>query len=107
MSRYPEADLSRLAVGSVADRPTRVRGEGLGECWGRTLDEAQAPHARVSLLAAAWRLGIPATVHVALGTDTIHHHPRCDGAALGATTLRDFRILAATLAEASGAVVMN
>ncbi len=84
-----------------------ARGEGLGECWGRALIEAHAPHNGVSLLAAAWRLGIPATVHVAIGTDTIHHHPRCDGAALGETTLRDFRVFAATLAEARGAVVLN
>lgn len=83
------------------------RGEGLGECWGRALTEEHPPHERVSLLATAYRLGVPATVHVAIGTDTVHHHPRCDGAALGATTLRDFRILAATLAEAAGAVVIN
>lgn len=83
------------------------RGEGLGECWGRALTEASAPHAGVSLLAGAWRAGVPATVHVAVGTDTIHFHPACDGAALGETTLRDFRILAATLAEARGAVVLN
>lgn len=83
------------------------RGEGLGECWGRALEEIRAPHAAVSLLAAAWRKRVPATVHVAIGTDTIHHHPRCDGAALGETTLRDFRIFAATLAEARGAVVLN
>jgi hypothetical protein len=85
----------------------RSRGEGLGETWGRALIERQAPHANASLLAAAWRLGIPATVHVAIGTDTIHHHPQCDGAALGETTLRDFRILAATLAEARGSVTLN
>lgn len=84
-----------------------ARGDGLGETWGRALEEAQAPHRDVSLLAAAWRHGIPATVHVALGTDTIHHHPRCSGAALGEGSLRDFRILAATLAEARDAVVMN
>jgi hypothetical protein len=83
------------------------RGEGLGECWGRAVEEERAPHRDVSLLAAAWRAGVPATVHVAIGTDTIHHHPRCDGAALGETTLRDFRIFAATLAEARGAVVLN
>jgi len=83
------------------------RNEGLGECWGRALEESQALHRDVSLLAAAWRRGIPATVHVALGTDTIHHHPRCDGAALGASSLRDFRIFAAALAEARGAVVLN
>uniref|UniRef100_A0A832MK33 Deoxyhypusine synthase n=1 Tax=Eiseniibacteriota bacterium TaxID=2212470 RepID=A0A832MK33_UNCEI len=83
------------------------RGEGLGEAWGRALEACAAPHRDVSLLASAWRLGVPATVHVALGTDTIHHHPRCDGAALGACSLRDFRILAATLAEARGAVALN
>jgi len=83
------------------------RGEGLGECWGRVLEEARVPHRDVSLLAAAWRLGVPATVHVAIGTDTIHHHPACDGAALGETSLRDFRIFAATLAEARGATVLN
>jgi hypothetical protein len=83
------------------------RGEGLGEGYGRALAAAPPPHHSASLLAAAWRLGIPATVHVAIGTDTIHYHPRCDGAALGETSLRDFRILAATLAEARGAAVLN
>ena len=83
------------------------RGEGLGETWGRALVEERPPHLAARLLAAAYRAGVPATVHVALGTDTIHHHPRCDGAALGALTLRDFRIFAATLAEARGAVVLN
>jgi hypothetical protein len=85
----------------------RERGEGLGEAWGRALVEAKPPHAAVSLLGTAWRLGIPATVHVAVGTDTIHHHPRCDGAALGETTLRDFRILAGTLEASRGAVALN
>ena len=83
------------------------RAEGLGETWGRALTEEAPPHLAASLLAAAWRRGIPATVHVAIGTDTIHHHPRCDGAALGEGSLRDFRILAATLAQARGATVLN
>ncbi len=83
------------------------RGEGLGESWGRALVEEAPPHVGVSLLATAWRLGIPATVHVAVGADTVHFHPSCDGPALGETSLRDFRILAATLAEARGAAVLN
>ncbi len=81
--------------------------EGLGEAWGRALEAEAAPHRAVSLLAGAARAGIPATVHVALGTDTIHYDPACDGAAVGDTSLRDFRILAATLAKAEGAVVLN
>jgi hypothetical protein len=95
--------------GFMADaaREGVTRGEGLGEAYGRALGEEAAPHRDASLLAAAFRLGCPATVHVALGTDTIHHHPRCDGAALGELSLRDFRILAGTLAEARCAVVLN
>lgn len=85
----------------------KQRSEGMGECLGRALVEENAPHAAASLLASAHRLGIPSTVHVAIGTDTVHHHPACDGAAVGETTLRDFRILAGTLAEARGAVVLN
>jgi hypothetical protein len=83
------------------------RAEGLGECYGRALTESAPPNLGYSLLAAAWRRGVPATVHVAIGTDTIHFHPRCDGAALGETTLRDFRILCATLEHARGAAVLN
>ncbi len=93
-------------MNAAADEAAR-RGEGLGEAYGRALLEEQAPHCDVSLLASAHRAGCPATVHVALGTDTIHHHPRCDGAALGETSLRDFRIFAATLAEARDAVALN
>jgi hypothetical protein len=83
------------------------RGEGLGECWGRALVESGAPHRGVSLLAAAYARGVPVTVHVAIGTDTIHYHPDCDGRALGEASLRDFRIFAATLAEARGSVTLN
>ena len=60
-----------------------------GKVWGSAgaaqLEETAAPHSAVSLLATAYRLGVPATVHVAIGTDTIHHHPACDGASLGET----------------------
>ena len=45
----------------------------------------------VSVLAAAARLEIPVTVHVAIGTDIIHMHPAASGAALGEGSLRDFR----------------
>jgi hypothetical protein len=92
---------------SAAMSEGRRREEGLGEAWGRGLEDERAPHRDVSLLARGYRARVPTTVHVAIGTDTIHHHPRLDGAALGEMSLRDFRILAATLAEARGAVVLN
>ena len=97
-------------TGSFMNEVARVAaraGLGLGEAWGRSLEDEGSPHRDHSLLARAWRRGIPATVHVALGTDTIHYDPACDGGALGEATLRDFRVLAATLSEARGAVVFN
>ena len=111
-----EANLATGSFGMVDETGTFMNevakvaaraGLGLGEAWGRALEDEPAPHRDASLLARAWRRSVPATVHVALGTDTIHYDPGCDGGALGETSLRDFRVLAGTLAEARGAVVLN
>jgi hypothetical protein len=81
---------------------------GVGESLGKALLEANAPYADKSLLAAAYRLGVPLTVHIALGTDIVHCHPNADGAALGEGTLRDFRILTQQMANlAHGGVLLN
>jgi len=79
-------------------------GLGLGAAVGRHLAERRprARHGDVSILAAAWRLGLPATVHVAVGTDVVHIHPSCDPAALGRTTHHDFRLFAAEVARLGG-----
>jgi hypothetical protein len=77
-------------------------GLGLGAALGRYLTARRPPHLDVSLLAAAWRLGIPATVHVAIGTDIVHMHPACDPAALGRASHLDFRVFAAEVARLGG-----
>jgi hypothetical protein len=79
-------------------------GLGLGAAVGRYLSERRPRprHLDASLLAAAWRLGLPATVHVALGTDIVHVHPACDPAAVGRATHLDFRLLAAQVARLGG-----
>jgi hypothetical protein len=59
------------------------------------------------VLATAVRLGIPATVHVAIGTDIHHMHPSADGAALGATSYRDFETLTARVAALERGVIFN
>ena len=64
---------------------------GLGWALGQYLDELDCPHAESSLVLAAYRAGIPCTVHVALGTDIVHMHPHVSGAALGEASLIDFR----------------
>lgn len=73
-------------------------GAGLGAALGRLLVERGAANLELSLFAAAFRKGIPATVHVALGTDTVHMHPAADGAAIGAATMHDFRLLCGVVA---------
>lgn len=90
-----------------AVRDGAAKGLGMGEALGEFLLEADAPFASLSLLAQAAARGLPLTVHVAIGTDTIHQHPTFDGASTGAATHRDFRIFAAALRELEDGVVLN
>jgi hypothetical protein len=83
------------------------RGLGIGQAVSQFLHGEQPPHAGSSILAAAGRLGIPVTVHVALGTDTIHMHPAASGEALGAGSLRDFRFFVGNVARLEQGVYLN
>ena len=83
------------------------REEGMGEALGRRLVESGAPHVDSSILAAGHRHGLPVTIHVAVGTDIIHQHASADGAAIGQTSLRDFRILTAVVSGLDGGVAIN
>jgi hypothetical protein len=80
---------------------------GFGEAVGKAIEESSFPYRELSLLAAAYRNGIPATVHVGIGYDIIHEHPSCDGAALGAASYDDFLILAHTLQNLENGVFLN
>ncbi len=83
------------------------QGMGIGESVGRWIHESKAPNKQHSVLAAAYRLGIPATVHIAIGTDIIHMHPSVSGAALGEGSLLDFRRLCSVVARLEGGVYLN
>lgn len=72
---------------------------GLGMSIGRILLERQARNANLSILATAASLGLPATVHVAMGADVVHMHPCLDAGLLGAASLWDFRLLCSIVAE--------
>ena len=84
----------------------RDDGLGMGAAIGRDLFETNDPHASRSVLATAWRLEIPVTVHAAIGTDIHHMHPSADGAALGETSFRDFETLAGLVARLEGGGVL-
>lgn len=82
-------------------------GLGIGQAVGARLREMQPAHERSSLLAAAARLAVPVTVHVAIGTDVIHMHKDASGAALGEGSLRDFRYFVSNVARLGGGVYLN
>ena len=80
---------------------------GLGAALGNYIERQNCPYAESSLVLAAYRAGIPCTIHVALGTDIVHMHPHVSGAALGAASLVDFRLLCSVVADLQNGVWMN
>ena len=83
------------------------QGMGLGEAVGRTLVNEGFPFNQHSLLARACELGVPITVHVAMGTDIIHIHPDADGAAIGQTSHYDFRLFCRLVSGLEGGAYLN
>ncbi|HLJ91805.1 MAG TPA: hypothetical protein VKU02_01300 [Gemmataceae bacterium] len=92
---------------AVASRMGAENDTGFGGALGRYLDELNCPYADGSLVLAAHRAGIPCTIHVALGTDTVHMHPHVSGAALGEASLIDFRRLCSVVATMQQGVWLN
>ena len=91
--------------GSIRDGA--AKGLGIGEAVGRMVLSGDFPHKDKSLLAAGSRLGVPVTVHVAIGTDIIHMHPSFDGKATGDAAARDFRTFCSLVAKLEGGVYLN
>jgi hypothetical protein len=82
--------------------------DGYGEALAKKLIALKAKQRKVSLLVNCYRLGVPATVHAAIGTDIIHQQPTMDGAATGEMSFRDFKILAHSVKDLrGGGVVLN
>ncbi len=100
-------ETGREMNGAISD--ARRDGLGIGEALGRRLETLAGPAcAPFSLLLAAYRAAVPVTVHVAMGTDTPHTHPAADGAAIGAGSHRDFRLLCSYVADLhDGGVYLN
>ncbi len=87
---------------NTAARDGARDGLGLGEAMGRALLALNAKHGDYSLLCAAYNAKVPFTTHVTIGGDIAHFHPTADGAALGATSHTDFRLLAELVRRMNG-----
>jgi hypothetical protein len=103
---YGSADETGRLFADAARRAV-AEGIGLGTALGRLLLERRAPLADRSVLAQAAAANAPATVHVAIGTDTVHMHPACRGADVGAATHADFLRLATLVERLDGGVYVN
>ncbi len=101
MSEETGADLNRAIKSGVK------KGLGVGRAVGDQIMKLKTEFKDLSILAAAARLDIPATVHVAIGTDIIHMHPAADGKAIGEGSLRDFRLLSSVVSDLKGGVYIN
>src|SRR6266404_4244414 len=83
---------------------------GYGEAAGQFLHNAviDVPYANSSVLVAAYKLRIPVTVHLAIGTDIPHMHRTADGAALGSATYLDFRLFCSLVEQMHpGGIYLN
>jgi Arginine dihydrolase ArgZ-like, C-terminal, Rossmann fold len=98
-------ETGRLLNAAINDGVSK--GLGLGQTVSQFLHAHQPQYAKSSVLAEAARLGIPVTVHVAIGTDIIHMHPAASGSALGEGSLRDFRYFVANVARLESGVYLN
>jgi hypothetical protein len=110
------AEIGRGAFGMAEETGEKInaaifrgwkKGWGIGRSVGEMINRGKMPHRRLSITAAAARLGIPLTVHVAIGTDIIHMHPRASGAAIGEGSHRDFLLFAAAVSQLQGGVYLN
>lgn len=83
------------------------KGWGIGKSVGQMIHSSQYPYKDLSILAAGARLGVPVTVHVAVGTDIIHLHPQMDGKATGEGSHIDFKLFTGVVANLEGGVYLN
>lgn len=83
------------------------KGYGIGRSVGEYILRSKNRFKDKSIFAEAFRLGITATVHIAVGTDIIHMHHKAEGAMIGEGSLRDFRLLAAVISDLEGGVYIN
>jgi hypothetical protein len=101
--RFGMAQETGFGINEIAKLAQRIH-IGYGEAAGQYLHSGILPtkHLDSSVLAAAYKLRIPVTVHLAIGTDIPHMHPAAEGGALGAASFMDFRLFCALVQGMEG-----
>jgi hypothetical protein len=115
-SEEVDEDLSKGTFGMVKETQETINeaiqkgvheGLGIGESLGRKILKEKFSFEHLSLLAAGQRLGVPITVHIAIGTDITHMGPSADGAALGKGSLKDFHTFVSLVSKLEKGVFIN
>jgi hypothetical protein len=95
-------------INGTLTRVWETSDEGYGEALGKELVARKAKNRKLSILASCYEMGVPVTVHAAIGTDIIHQQPTMNGGATGDLSFRDFQCLAETCKGlVGGGVVLN
>lgn len=115
-SEEVDKELSRGTFGMVKETHETInhaiiegvkKGWGIGKSLGRKILSGRFPYKHLSLLAAGESLGIPITIHVAIGTDINHMGASADGAAIGKGSLQDFHTFASLVSQMEKGVFIN
>lgn len=107
MSRETAEAIQEAASQGFAKNGKNTKNIGLGRAIGEEIIKDNNKFREYSILAAGAKYNIPTTVHVAIGTDTIHMHPCISGGDLGESSHVDFRILCSVVSDLKGGVWMN
>jgi hypothetical protein len=101
--KFGMAEETGRGINEIAKLARRIH-MGYGEAAGQYLHSGilATKHMEMSVLGAAYKLRIPVTVHLAIGTDIPHMHPAADGGALGAASFMDFRLFCALVQRMDG-----
>jgi hypothetical protein len=83
------------------------KGYGIGRSIGELIYKSRFRFKKKSIFASAFEIGIPSTVHVAVGTDIIHMHPDADGSAIGEGSFRDFKLFVSVVSDLEAGVYIN
>lgn len=94
-------------TGKMMNKALKKGRLGYGKTIGKLIYEENLKFKEYSILYWGYKLNIPVTVHVAIGTDIIHQHPSCDGASLGKKSYKDFKIFTDTISKLEKGTIMN
>ena len=83
------------------------KGYGIGRSVGKMIHGSKFRFKEKSIFASAYKLDIPSSVHVAIGTDIIHMHPEADGSAIGEGSFKDFKLFTSVVSDLEGGVYIN